>query len=70
MIQIAGMFGFGCFLGLLACLIFVLVWKPRQQAVPRPHIVYAVARFSCGCIVTNGQLTVCQAHKLLEEVRA
>jgi hypothetical protein len=66
----AAMFGFGIFLGLLVSLGAVILYKPRRQTIPNSTLVYCVARFSCGCISTNGRLTVCQAHKLLEEVRA
>jgi len=68
-------FGFGCFLGFLGVLLWVLSGfipakrKPAQQRIKgSTEIVYCVARFACGCFLTNGVLTTCKAHSLLEEV--
>lgn len=68
-------FGFGCFLGLLGRLLWVLSGfilakrKPAQQRVKgSTAIVYCVARFACGCFLTNGILTTCQAHRVMESI--
>ena len=44
--------------------------KRKPQFVKDMSVVYCVARFSCGCILTNGKLATCTAHSLLEEVEA